>query len=328
MKLLSPLLLATALALPAAASAQLPGPPPSQAPAPGPAGGKMSVRVSGGIATRKVRYVARGATVVVQGRVTPYVAGQSAVLEVIRGGKVVSRQSAPIAKGPGNTGRVRFAFRTRRRGSLRLRARHDATPQQKAFAAREVRLRSVVLRAGQGSRGTKVLVLQRGLRRLGFAVPVTGSYDAGTSRAVLAFRKTNRFARNGYASPRIYSMVLRGRGAFRLRHPRAGRHVEFDWSRQVLVLADKGRARRVYHSSSGAPATPTVFGAFRFYRKDFGTNSKGMVHSSYFIGGYAIHGYKSVPVYPASHGCLRVPIPDAAAIFRQIRLGQRIFVYR
>ena len=40
-----------------------------------------------------------------------------------------------------------------------------------------------------------------------------------------------------------------------------------------------------------------------------------MVDSSYFIGGYAIHGYSSVPNYPASHGCLRVPIPNARQIF-------------
>ena len=53
-----------------------------------------------------------------------------------------------------------------------------------------------------------------------------------------------------------------------------------------------------------------------------------MVHSSYFIGGYAIHGYFSVPNFPASHGCLRVPIPNARDIFNQISLGERIFVYR
>ena len=40
-----------------------------------------------------------------------------------------------------------------------------------------------------------------------------------------------------------------------------------------------------------------------------------MVHSSYFIRGYAIHGYVDVPAFNASHGCLRVPIPDAARIF-------------
>ena len=74
--------------------------------------------------------------------------------------------------------------------------------------------------------------------------------------------------------------------------------------------------------------TPTVLGSFRFYRKDPGTNALGMVHSSYFIRGYAIHGYASVPTYPASHGCLRVPVPDALAIFRWVRLGGRIDVYR
>jgi len=104
--------------------------------------------------------------------------------------------------------------------------------------------------------------------------------------------------------------------------------VEFDWSRQVLALVDRGRAHHVYHASSGKASTPTVFGSFRFYRKQPGFNSLGMLHSNYFIGGYAIHGYASVPSYPASHGCIRVPIPNARQIDRQIGLGQRIFVYR
>ena len=320
--------IALSLALPAGALAQVPAPQPPPRPAPKPAAGKMKLQVLSGLPTKRLRYVARGSKVSAVGTIAPYVAGQTAVLEVLRSGRVVSRQRAAIIQSRRGTGRVAFSFVARRRGVLRLRARHDPTPQQAAFAARDVRMKSVLLRAGQGSRGTKVLLLQRGLRKMGFATPVTGTYDGGTSRAVLAFRKTNRFARSGYASPRIFSLVLRGRGAFRLRHPRAGRHVEFDWSRQVLVLADRGRPRRVYHSSSGAPATPTVFGAFRFYRKSFGTNAKGMVHSSYFIGGYAIHGYQSVPSYPASHGCLRVPTPNAAEIFHQIRMGEKIFVYR
>ena len=171
-------------------------------------------------------------------------------------------------------------------------------------------------------------LLQRGLRRLGFAVPVGGGYGGATARAVLAYRKTNNMRRTTSASAKIFSRVFRRRGAFRPRHPRAGYHVEFDWSRQVLAFVNRGRAIAVYHSSSGTAATPTVFGRFRFYRKQPGTNSKGMVHSNYFIGGYAIHGYKSVPTYPASHGCLRVPIPNAKAIDNRIRLGMTIFVYR
>jgi len=147
--------------------------------------------------------------------------------------------------------------------------------------------------------------------------------------AVRAFNPT--LASDGYAAKAVYAMVLRHQGAYRLRYPRSGtngKHVEFDWSRQVLVLAQRGRPYRVYHTSSGAPVTPTVFGSYRFYRQDPGTNSKGMVHSSYFIGGYAIHGYPSVPNFPASHGCLRVPIPNAWSIFNWIDIGDPIYTYR
>ena len=73
--------------------------------------------------------------------------------------------------------------------------------------------------------------------------------------------------------------------------------------------------------------TPTVRGTFRFYRNQPGTNAKGMVHSSYFIRGYAIHGYASVPPYNASHGCLRVPIPDAWSIYQWIGMGDVVRVY-
>jgi lipoprotein-anchoring transpeptidase ErfK/SrfK len=96
----------------------------------------------------------------------------------------------------------------------------------------------------------------------------------------------------------------------------------------VVVLAQGGKPWRTYHASSGKPSTPTVFGSFRFYSKTPGTNAKGMVDSNYFIRGYAIHGYPEVPTYAASHGCIRVPIPNAAAIFAWIRIGDPIFVYR
>jgi hypothetical protein len=329
------LALATGLvAVPAAAPAQEPVPVKSAVPgtmpkptAPRPAAGKISIKVRGGQRTRKMRYVARGGRVIVSGTSRPFVAGQVAVLAMVRRGRVVATRRAQIRQA-GSAGRVTFSFKARRRGTVRMYIRHEATPTQSAFRSRSARIRIVSPQAGQGARGVGVLLLQRGLRRLGYAVPVTGFYDGGTSRAVLAFRKVNGLGRNGYATRRVFSLVLRNRGAFRVRFPKAGRHVEFDWSRQVLALIDRGRARRVYHASSGKASTPTVFGSFRFYRKEPGTNSHGMVQSNYFIGGYAIHGYPSVPTYPASHGCIRVPIPNAYDIDRQISLGERIFVYR
>ena len=106
-----------------------------------------------------------------------------------------------------------------------------------------------------------------------------------------------------------------------------GRVVLSDLSLQVLALIDKGKVVETYHTSTGAPATPTIIGSFRVYRQDPGTNSLGMVHSSYFIRGYAIHGYVSVPAFNASHGCLLVPIPDALHIFNWINMGDRVIVY-
>jgi hypothetical protein len=323
--LLLPLL---ALAIAAPAQAQLTKPQPPAAKPPAAKSGHMSISLGGGLATKKARYVLRGQRVKVAGTVRPFVAGQVVTVLVLRKGKVASRQRARIRRGRRGRGRFVARFIARRRGTLRVLARHSATARQKAFRARSKRIRVVVWSAGQGRRGLRVLLLQRGLRSLGYAVPVTGSFDAGTSRAVNAFRKVNNMGRTGYASKAVYSRVLRRRGRFRLRFPGAGRHVELDWSRQVVVLAARRRAWRVYHASSGKPSTPTVFGSFRFYSKTPGTNSKGMVDSNYFIGGYAIHGYPSVPNYPASHGCIRIPIPNARDVHNWISIGMRIFVYR
>jgi lipoprotein-anchoring transpeptidase ErfK/SrfK len=79
--------------------------------------------------------------------------------------------------------------------------------------------------------------------------------------------------------------------------------------------------------SSGKPSTPTVIGRFQVYSKTPGENAKGMVDSNYFIRGYAIHGYHEVPTYAASHGCLRIPIPDAVAVFGWVQVGMPVDVY-
>jgi lipoprotein-anchoring transpeptidase ErfK/SrfK len=322
--IVSTVALAALTAAPAGVQAQAPTP----APAPAAQPGKARLALEGGLGTRRARYLVPGQTVTVVGTVTPFVAGQTVTVGLRRGRKVTTARRVAVTRSSRGRGRFEVRFRLRRRGTLRAFAAHAATPQQRAFSATSKRLLVARFAAGPGSRGVKVTLLQRGLRRLGYAVPVGGAFGGATARAVLAFRKTNNMRRTGRASSTVYSRVFRGRGAFRPRYPRAGRHVEFDWSRQVLAFVDRGRAVAVYHASSGKASTPTVFGTFRFYRKQPGTNSHGMVHSNYFIGGYAIHGYKSVPTYPASHGCIRVPIPNARAIDRRIRLGQRIFVYR
>jgi peptidoglycan hydrolase-like protein with peptidoglycan-binding domain len=306
----------------APALGQTPTTPAPPAPPP-PAPGKVAYKIHSGLATAKMRYVAPQQFVVVRGRVKPAVAGEVLTLYAIRGKKASKTIRRKVKSG----GRFEFRFQVGNPGRLRIVIKHQASALLQAFRSRDRGLTVVDWQAGAGERGPKVMLLQRALAEQHFAVPVTGYYDDGTARAVLAFRKTNDMSRDGYATHEVYAKLMRHQGAYKLRYPKAGKHVEFDWSRQVLTLAQNGKPFRTYHTSSGAPATPTVFGSYRFYLKTPGTNAKGMVDSNYFIGGYAIHGYADVPAYPASHGCLRVPIPNARQIYDWVDIGDPIFLY-
>jgi peptidoglycan hydrolase-like protein with peptidoglycan-binding domain len=178
------------------------------------------------------------------------------------------------------------------------------------------------------SGGASIRALQRRLRRLGYVTGARGSFDARTARAVLAFRKVTGMARTASASTSFMRRIARGGGHYEIRFRRHGRHIEADLSRQVIALIEGGRVRRIYPVSSGKPSTPTVRGSFRVYSKTPGTNAKGMVDAAYFHGAYATHGYFQVPTFAASHGCLRVPIPEARSLFNWITLGTPVDVYR
>jgi hypothetical protein len=178
-----------------------------------------------------------------------------------------------------------------------------------------------------GMHGRRVLLLQDELARLHYAVPVSGRFDAATGRAVLAFRKVVGLERIESANAGVFQRLQHGAGRFKVRYRGDGKHVEADLSKQVLAEIEHGRVRRIYTMSSGKPSTPTVLGRFHVYSKTQGTNSEGMVDSNYFIRGYAIHGYAEVPSYAASHGCLRIPIPDAPAVFAWVQVGDPVDVY-
>jgi len=47
----------------------------------------------------------------------------------------------------------------------------------------------------------------------------------------------------------------------------------------------------------------------------------------YFRGSYAIHGNPSVPPYPASHGCVRVPMWLAPHLYATNPYGETVYVY-
>jgi hypothetical protein len=241
-------------------------------------------------------------------------------VDVFKGTTRIHHRSLGVTHA-GAGGTLSFDFKPGGRGVYRIRATDSGGSTSK-------RLYVVRPSAGAGAGGTAVRALQSRLHQLGYLVPVNGRFDGSTARAVLAFRKVNGYARTMSASPVVFRKLARGGGGFRVRYPSAGKHAEFDWSRQVLVLARGAKPELILHASSGKPSTPTVFGTFHVYSKTPGYNAHGMYYSNYFVGGYAIHGYDPVPAYAASHGCIRIPIPSAKRVYRWIDLGDTVDVYR
>jgi lipoprotein-anchoring transpeptidase ErfK/SrfK len=315
------LFLGGALALTGSVSAFADGPAPQPQPAPVPAPtpkpGALQLEVPSNAALHGRPYVLKGAVITVIGHVKPFVPGQRVRVRISTPHRKPTIVRTSVRKG----GSFKVRFHTRRAVTYTIYARHEATPEQAFFAAR-----GAVGVVTPGER-MAVVLLKQGLRALGYPAGNGPALTTKLARSILAFRKANSLARIYTVDRHIYEMVFAGRGAFKLRYPKAGKHVEADLSRQVVVLADQGKPVATYPTSSGAPGTPTILGHFHFYLKAPGTNAKGMFMSNYFIRGYAVHGYPDVPIYNASHGCLRVPNADAVAIFDWIDVGDSIWIY-
>jgi peptidoglycan hydrolase-like protein with peptidoglycan-binding domain len=310
-------------ATPSAALAQQPVAPP-QAPAPQPVQTELTLSLQriGTLATVLV-----GDKIRVRGTVGTFVPGERVTVRFFSSDKKVRAKTKTILPSDGGTGAFEFSYRPDRSGKLVVRASHDATPALGALTATSRKVDVIPRSVGQDAKKRAVRALQRRLHGLGYVTGDAGHFDARTARAVLAFRKVTGMRRTTEASTPVMRAIAAGKGAFKIRRADHGRHIEADLTRQVIALIQGGTVRRIYPISSGKPSTPTVLGSFRVYQKSYGTNAKGMVHSAYFIGGYATHGYYSVPTYPASHGCLRVPLADALNLFNWIRIGTPVDVY-
>jgi peptidoglycan hydrolase-like protein with peptidoglycan-binding domain len=231
-----------------------------------------------------------------------------------------------VPRGNGS-GSFQVQFPTRYAGSLKASVGVHVGPGDVASAHTQT-IQFVHTDISPGTSGASVRLLQSELNGLHYAVPLNGAFEEATERALIAFRKVTGMNRVGEAGAEVFRKLAHGEGGFPVRYPHDGRHVEANLTKQVLAeIEPGGRVHAIYTMSSGKPSTPTVIGHFYVYSKTPGINSEGMVDSNYFIRGYAIHGYAEVPTYAASHGCLRVPIPDAAAIYAWVREGTPVDVY-
>jgi lipoprotein-anchoring transpeptidase ErfK/SrfK len=159
---------------------------------------------------------------------------------------------------------------------------------------------------------------------------VTGRWDYATSQALVAFQGWQGLARDAVAGPQTLA-ALRVASAPRPAAPTRGHSVEVFRSKGVTLLVDDGRVVRAIHSSSGRPGYTTPAGGFRVFRKELRSWSYPyrvwLPYASYFNGGIAIHAYADVPAYPVSHGCIRIPAPDAAVVYGFAHVGTPVAVF-
>ncbi len=268
-----------------------------------------------------------GRRVHVDGVVRPYVAGQWVTVKATEGHRVIRRDRLRVKPAPsGRYGRFTEVLVAPRAGTVSVTATHSATAQQLAFKSSRS-YAALDEHVGPGSRGRFVQLVQERLAALHMYIPRSGVYDNGTELAVDAYHRLLGWGTYKTLDGRTISELLNGRGQFKVRFPSHGRHAEGNLSKQLLALTDGSKVELIFPISSGKPSTPTILGDFHVYRRTPGYLPDGMYYSDFFIGGYAIHGYNPAPDYPASHGCMRLPIPDAITAYNWLAYGDWVDVY-
>jgi Putative peptidoglycan binding domain/L,D-transpeptidase catalytic domain len=228
-------------------------------------------------------------------------------------------------------------------GSKRHEERGSSSPSRpRGDSSRQERAGKRVLELG--SRGARVARLQRSLVDLGYWVgPTDGAFSDLTQQAVFAFQAVAGITRDGDVGPQTRSALQR---AIRPK-PRStkGDLIEVDEGRQVLFVVRRGRVKWTFHVSTGSNETyrrrggkaalaNTPNGRWKMiyeYKEGWHKSPLGRLwRPKYFHPtGIAIHGFSSVPPYPASHGCVRVTIPAMNLIWREqlASKGSRVWVY-
>ncbi|MFL5874176.1 MAG: L,D-transpeptidase [Solirubrobacterales bacterium] len=318
-RLSSLLAVAATLVLPATAAAA----PAKQAPPqPGPAAATVKVKV-GHLDNGRAGIMQK---VPVTGTLAPFVAGQKVQVTFYLDGKILFSRNLPVAKA-GGKGTFRTSIEVREDGKYAVAAKHVATPQLGADETVRKSWKVSYPSLHQGQCGEVVLGFKKAMRKMGYIANSGSCFGGKTGRGVLAYRKVNDMTRSTRAGAGLVKKVFAGKGGYEVRHPGAGEHVEAPLSKQVLVFTKGDKPFAIYPISSGKYSTPTVTGHFEFIRQEPGYNSHGMYYSFYFYGGYAVHGYESVPDYPASHGCLRTFIADQPEIYNRIFFGEDIWIW-
>ena len=193
---------------------------------------------------------------------------------------------------------------------------------------------------GRGATGPEVQALEEKLAALRYEVgKVDGSFDAMTGHGVMAFQKAEGLNRTGRATDDVIAKLAEAQPQAAMLAEGGADRVEIDLKRQVLLLFKGGQLERVLNTSTGnnkrycvdgqCATAVTPGGSFRVGRKIKGlrVSRLGQLHNPlYFNGGIAIHGSPSVPAYPASHGCVRIPMGSSLWFHETVPAGTPVYV--
>ena len=183
----------------------------------------------------------------------------------------------------------------------------------------------------QGRASAGVRAVQGRLARLRYLPKgaVDGIDGYRTRQAVMAFQAWEGLERDGIAGPLTKAALAEAQRP-RPKGDGPGRRMEVYRDRGVTLLVKHDRTKRAIHTSSGAPGYTTPAGRFEVFRKE--VNSWSVPYqvwlpwASYFNAGIAFHGYPDIPPHPSSHGCVRVPEPEAEHVYDFARIGTPVIV--
>ena len=185
---------------------------------------------------------------------------------------------------------------------------------------------------------------EKRLAELGYwAGPADGVWDAASRHALVAFQKVEGARPTGVLTRAEFNALTDSlQGVPKPRRKAAGPHIEIDIGRQILYLVDadgkvanilpisSGSGKRFYENGYPETLAITPCGQLEVYQKLSGWKKSplGEMHNPlYIVGGIAIHGSEDVPPYPASHGCIRIPMFASHRLPGMIQVGTPVLVY-
>jgi hypothetical protein len=165
---------------------------------------------------------------------------------------------------------------------------------------------------------------------------IDGVKDKWTKSAIIAFEEWEGLARDGVFGSAMWARLQTATRPIPLKtSPGTNPWIEVDKAKQVLLYCRNGAVVWTLHVSTGSASLSggrvSPSGTWTILAK----HAAASYRSTYYPMDYdasqdpilAIHGYPSVPTYPASHGCVRLETWDQDALFPLIDVGTYVYIY-